>query len=108
MSKQRGKQRQKHVPLRTCVACRETKAKRELVRIVAYSEDDSEVRTVVDESGKLKGRGAYLCRRRACWEQALKRGTLSRALRTRLSPEDVAELEAFMETLPEHAEEESA
>jgi len=34
----------------------------------------------IDESGRLNGRGAYLCRDAACWTTALERGTLARAL----------------------------
>jgi uncharacterized protein len=84
--------RPKHVPQRTCVACRKAGAKRGLVRIVR----DSEGRVAVDPSGKRAGRGAYLCHTPACWEQALKRRGLERALRVdALHPEDRAALEAY-------------
>jgi len=56
---------------------------------------------VVDEIGKQKGRGAYLCRQRACWDQALKRGVLNRALRVTLTAEEVAALQAYAAALPE-------
>lgn len=95
MAKRRGTPKQKHVPLRTCIACRETKPKRELVRVVLVPERG----LVIDETGKLNGRGAYLCAQYACWEQALKRGALSRALKTRLNPEDVAVLAAYADSL---------
>jgi predicted RNA-binding protein YlxR (DUF448 family) len=54
----------------------------------------------VDLSGKLSGRGAYLHEDRSCWEAGLE-GSLSRALKTQLSAEDLEHLKAFMETLPE-------
>lgn len=87
--------------MRTCVACRETRPKRELVRVVLIPERG----IVIDETGKLNGRGAYLCPRQSCWEQAIKRGVLSHALKTRLSPEDIAMLEAYAASLSESFEE---
>jgi uncharacterized protein len=36
----------------------------------------------IDETGRLAGRGAYLCRDAACWTTALERGSLARALET--------------------------
>ena len=72
-------------PQRTCVACRETRDKRALTRLVAAP--DGHVR--LDTSGRLAGRGAYLCEQPACWERAVGRaGVLSRALRLTLTPED--------------------
>jgi predicted RNA-binding protein YlxR (DUF448 family) len=40
----------------------------------------------VDATGKLAGRGAYLCAQRSCWEQALKRQRLGVALHTSIDP----------------------
>jgi uncharacterized protein len=97
MAKRKGTPRQKHIPLRTCIACRETKPKRELARVVLVPEQG----LVVDATGKLNGRGAYLCRRRSCWDQAIKRGALARALRVRLTSEDSIVLEAYADSLAE-------
>ena len=72
-----GAGRRKHVPLRTCVACRASAAKRELIRIVRTPEGTIEV----DFKGKRAGRGAYLCRRQECWDAALRQGVLGRALK---------------------------
>ena len=57
----------KHVPLRTCVGCRQVRSKREMVRIVRTPTGEIEI----DERGKKSGRGAYLCRRRECWRKGL-------------------------------------
>jgi len=84
------------LPQRSCVACRTTTAKRELVRIVRLASGAVEV----DPTGKKAGRGAYLCRQRACWDQALKRSRLSKALRTTLTEESRTALEAFVAGLP--------
>ncbi|MBC7242187.1 MAG: YlxR family protein [Anaerolineae bacterium] len=94
----------KHIPMRTCVACRQTQPKRTLVRVVRTPEGQ----IVVDPTGKRAGRGAYLCRRRSCWELALKRGSLEHALKTTLSEEERAQLRAHMENMPEEAGVETA
>src|SRR5512145_1728309 len=67
----------KHVPQRTCIACRRADTKRTLMRLVRNA--DGQV--ALDPTGKQAGRGAYLCHNPACWEQALKRHGLERALR---------------------------
>ena len=54
----------------------------------------------VDPTGKMKGRGAYLHDRRACWERALK-GSLARALRADLDEAARAALSDYMLTLPD-------
>lgn len=87
--------RQKHVPQRTCVGCREVLPKRSLIRIVRGPEG-----ILVDPTGKMAGRGAYLHDRRSCWERGLK-GTLANALKTEISPADRERLVAFLETLPD-------
>lgn len=74
--------REKHVPQRTCIVCREKADKRRLTRIVRTAES-----VMVDAGGRQAGRGAYLCDRPACWDRALQSGMLERALRATLSPE---------------------
>lgn len=90
--KKRSAARPKHVPLRTCVACRQKDAKREYVRIVRAPDTT----VSVDPTGKANGRGAYLCARRTCWEHALETGALNRALKVSLD-------EATRQTLAEYS-----
>ena len=85
----------KHVPHRTCVGCRVTSAKREFVRVIRTPEGTVEL----DPTGKRNGRGAYLCARYACWEQALKKDRLARALRSTISPQAQEELRRYAEQL---------
>jgi uncharacterized protein len=85
----------KHIPQRTCVGCRKVLAKRTLIRIVRRSDG-----VVVDSTGKLAGRGAYLHNRKFCWERGLK-GGLANALKTTLSNEDRQKLEEFAASLPD-------
>jgi predicted RNA-binding protein YlxR (DUF448 family) len=88
-------QRVKHIPQRTCVGCRTVLAKRQLIRIVRTANG-----VVVDPTGKLAGRGAYLHDRRSCWETGLE-GSLAHALKVDLTAADREHLEAFMNTLAE-------
>lgn len=73
----------KKVPMRMCVACREMKPKKELIRVVRTPEGE----IVADETGRRNGRGAYLCRAEACFNKALKTRALDRALEQPLSQE---------------------
>ena len=82
---------QRHIPERTCVACRSLRPKREMVRVVRTSVGAIEV----DPTGKKSGRGAYLCRAPDCWQLALRRRALDRALKTELSEGDRVALTAF-------------
>ena len=73
----------KKVPMRMCVACREMKPKKELIRVVRTPAGE----IVADETGRRNGRGAYLCRAEACFNKALKTRALDRALEQPLSQE---------------------
>jgi predicted RNA-binding protein YlxR (DUF448 family) len=86
-------------PQRTCIACRSTIGKRELLRVVRTPSGGVEL----DLTGKKSGRGAYICRRAECWEAALKKDRLGSALKTQLSQEDRARLQAFAESLKDVA-----
>lgn len=80
--------------MRTCVACRSVKPKRELVRIVRTPQ--GEVRA--DASGKMNGRGAYVCLGDECSERALG-APLARALGVSPSEGEIEELRKVLERL---------
>ena len=84
----------KHIPQRTCVACREVNEKRSLIRLVKTPDG-----VVIDTTGRLPGRGAYLHDSKECWEKALKRGVLARSLKTEISQENLEILQAYMDKL---------
>lgn len=94
MGKKPGRRR--HIPQRTCVGCNAVRPKREMVRIVRVPEGD----VLVDETGKLNGRGAYLCRQRECWERALARKRLEQALNISLTEAALERLRDYLELLP--------
>jgi predicted RNA-binding protein YlxR (DUF448 family) len=85
----------KHVPERTCIACRTTGSKRELIRIVR-----TENSVEVDVSAKKSGRGAYVCPVFECWELGLKGNRLEHTLHTVISSANRESLKAFGQTLP--------
>lgn len=97
MAKQARGPRVKHVPQRTCIACRKAGGKRGLVRLVRTAEGTVEV----DLTGKKAGRGAYLHPVRSCWEIGLKGSRIEQALRTKLAQADRLALQEYAQSLPE-------
>jgi predicted RNA-binding protein YlxR (DUF448 family) len=91
-----NKPRPRHIPQRTCVACRHTTAKRELVRIVRTLQGTIEV----DSTGKKSGRGAYLCRAQQCWQLALKKERLDNALKAKLTSQEKEALLEYARSFP--------
>ena len=81
--------RDRKTQVRTCVSCRSSKDKSELIRVVRRPD-----RTVgLDETMREPGRGAYICKDVDCFEKAKKRGTLKRALAVELDDEIYERLE---------------
>lgn len=70
-------------PLRTCVACRTERQKRDLVRIVRAPDGT----VALDPTHRAAGRGAYLCADGSCWSLALKKQSIQRALSAALPAE---------------------
>ena len=64
----------KKIVQRTCVGCNIKKDKSELIRIVRQIDDN----IVIDKTGKLQGRGAYICGDRSCLEKIIKSNKLGR------------------------------
>ncbi len=87
----------KHIPQRTCVACRKVRPKPELVHLVRISDGSVEV----DTGGKKAGRGAYLCRAAECWQIGLKGSRLEHALRTSLAQDNRDQLIRYGRDLKE-------
>ena len=76
--------KQKKLPLRQCVACREMKSKSELIRIVKLPESNE---FVLDHTGKLNGRGAYICNNEDCINLVIKKKLINRSYKTNISNE---------------------
>ena len=91
--------RNRQLPQRTCLACRQAKEKKALIRLVRVESGVVEV----DTSARKSGRGAYLCPKKGCWELALKKNRLDYALRTKLSNDNRQILMEYGSDLPGEA-----
>jgi predicted RNA-binding protein YlxR (DUF448 family) len=89
----------KHLPQRTCIACRQVREKKTLIRLVRAENGGAEV----DIFGKKPGRGAYLCPKKVCWESVLKKNRLEYALRTKLSDDNRQILSEYIHNLLEES-----
>jgi predicted RNA-binding protein YlxR (DUF448 family) len=69
----------KHIPIRSCVVCRETSDKRQLLRVVRQPEKAGGA-VIADATGKMSGRGAYVCANDKCIALAQKQKRFERAL----------------------------
>lgn len=67
------------VPLRECVCCGSKNAKGDMTRIVISGRNTEVEGVVKDDTGKQKGRGAYICKRNKCIEKALEDGIIDSA-----------------------------
>ena len=93
--------KEKKVPMRMCVGCREMKPKKELIRVVRSAEGA----VSMDATGKKPGRGAYVCRSAECLRRAIRQRQLERAFECALTDEVKEALVAELETLEQsHAE----
>ncbi len=68
--------KEKHIPLRMCAACRKMKPKAELLRITLKDGTPA-----LDALGKAQGRGMYVCRTEECILNAKKRGSIERVFK---------------------------
>lgn len=73
----------KPIKMRRCVSCREVKHKSELLRIVKNSDENFEI----DLSGKMQGRGAYICKSVICANNAKKRKQLDKSFKKNIPAE---------------------
>ena len=87
---QKGKRN--NPPERQCLACREKKRKEELLRVVRTPED---VR--YDPTGKLNGRGAYVCKDPECFMNAVRKKGLERSLKCRVDAQVYEDLRSYFE-----------
>ena len=75
--------KQKKIPMRMCVGCRDMKPKKELIRVVRQPSGQ----VMLDRTGKAAGRGAYVCPDSACLEKARKSKVLERTLEAAIEAE---------------------
>lgn len=85
--------KQKKIPQRKCIVCGNLYDKNDLLRVV----NNKEVGVVIDESGKLNGRGAYICKNKDCLSSVRSSNKLNRAFKQKIDDKLYEELEAYVE-----------
>ena len=75
--------KKRKIPIRKCLACGANKEKKELIRIVKTPEDE----IIVDITGKINGRGAYICNDVNCLEKAFKNKSINKSLKADVTDE---------------------
>jgi len=81
--------KKRKIPIRTCMGCGESKPKRELLRIVRTPEKA----VAVDSSGRMNGRGTYVCYSKECVKSAIGKGKIQYALEISMDKNDLEQLE---------------
>lgn len=84
----------KEKPMRTCVGCRNSFPKDELIRIASYNGVVN-----LDILGKSDGRGVYICKDEKCLKKALKKNAFNRAFGESLTEEQI---ETISEEIQKH------
>lgn len=79
----------KKVTLRKCTGCQQMKNKKDLIRVVKTSQNNF----LIDLTGKMNGRGAYICNNLNCFQNAKKNRGLERSFKMSISKEIYEELE---------------
>ena len=79
----------KNVPIRTCIACREEKPKKEMLRVVRNAEGE----IFIDLTGKAAGRGAYVCGAEECMKKLNAKKLLNKAFSTNVAAEIYVKIE---------------
>ena len=82
----------KKTPMRTCIACRECKPKKELLRIVK-----SDSGFALDKTGKLNGRGAYICKSKECFDLLMKNKLLNKTFKMSVPEEEYQKIKESYE-----------
>ena len=82
----------KKTPMRTCIACRECKPKKELLRIVK-----NDFGFALDKTGKLNGRGAYICKSKECFDLLMKNKLLNKTFKMSVPEEEYQKIKESYE-----------
>jgi len=95
----------RHIPIRTCVVCRQPSDKKTLLRVVRAPEKDGGG-VAVDPTGRANGRGAYICASAACIDKAIKQKRFERSLSAGSVPPTLADaLKSLAEKVTKEATE---
>ncbi len=82
----------KKIPQRTCMGCNQKKDKKDFIRIVKNKNGEISI----DKTGKMQGRGAYLCDNIECLEKAIKTKRIDRVFETKIDNDIYERLRGVM------------
>lgn len=82
----------KKMPQRTCMGCNVKKDKNEFIRIVKSKNGEINI----DKTGKMPGRGAYLCDNIECLEKAIKTKRIDKVFETQIEQDIYEKLRGVM------------
>lgn len=82
----------KKQPQRTCMGCNEKKDKKDLIRIVKNKQNEINI----DKTGKLEGRGAYICDSITCFDKAIKTKRIEKVFEQKIPDEIYERLRGVM------------
>ena len=85
----------KKIPMRKCLGCMQSFPKKDLIRVVRTPENE----VLIDLVGKKSGRGAYLCKDKACLKKAVKAKRLQNNLEAEISEELIESLSKELEII---------
>ena len=95
----------RHIPIRTCVVCRQPSEKNTLLRVVRSPEKEGGG-VAVDPTGRANGRGAYICASAVCIDKAIKQKRFERSLSAgSVSPALAEDLKSLAEKVTNEATE---
>lgn len=83
----------KNIPQRTCMGCNTKKDKKDLIRIVKNNKNE----ITIDKTGKIEGRGAYICNSVQCLEKVIKSKRLEKSLDIKISEEIYSNLKKIID-----------
>ncbi|HHU64317.1 MAG TPA: YlxR family protein [Clostridiales bacterium] len=75
--------KKRKIPMRMCLGCKNSYPKKELIRVVRTNQGDIKI----DLTGKVSGRGAYICKNFSCFDKAYKSKSFDRALNSKINDE---------------------
>ena len=81
----------KKIPKRKCIVCGNLYDKNDLLRVVK----NKDLGVVIDETGKINGRGAYICKNNECLKEVKKNNKLNRVFKQKIDDKLYEELEAY-------------
>ena len=80
---------EKKIPTRRCLGCGEHFPKKSLIRVLRTPDGEC----VLDMTGKMSGRGAYVCKSLSCFKKARKARRFEASLECSVSDEVYARME---------------